>query len=127
MLRPYSPFYNRTTRAYVVSFGDLFNEIYIQKAEQDGTVRNTIKVPISFSKKERYLTRLLSPEAKNMEGDEDNTNVQIILPRMGFDLVDIQYDANRKVNGMNRQTQATTQDPTNSTVQTRRAGTPRLS
>lgn len=124
MLTPYSPFYNTTTRAYVVSFGDLFNQIYIQKKETSGTVRNTILVPISFSKKERYLTRILSPEAPNMEGDEDTTNIQIILPRIGFDLVDIQYDSQRKVNGLNRVAQGATQDPTNSSVLTRRAGTP---
>ena len=97
-------FYHDTIRKYVILFGTVFNDVYIQKSDGgvDTPVR-TYKVPISYGPKEKYLTRLLQ--------DPDlNKPVAIQLPRMAFELTDISYAAERKLPTINR---VAVQDPTN--------------
>ena len=85
-----APFYNRLLRKYVVAFGTLFNNITMVRYATDGiTEKDRVKVPIAYAPKEKYISTIAQ--------DPDlNRNTQVILPRMAFEMVGIQYDPMRK-------------------------------
>jgi hypothetical protein len=88
----FTTFYHGTIRKVVTAFGTLFNNIYIQR--NDGISTKKIKVPLVYSPKEKFVHRL------NL--DVDKTMVQTMLPRMGFSISNINYDAERKKNSTNK-------------------------
>ncbi len=88
----FTTFYHGTIRKMVTAFGTLFNNIYIQRT--DSGVTKKIKVPLIYSPKEKFVHRL------NL--DVDKTMVQTILPRMGFSITGMNYDAERKKNSLNK-------------------------
>jgi hypothetical protein len=90
------PFYNRTIRKVVVAFGTMFNEIFLQRFNRDGTVRREIiKVPLSYGSKEKYLTRITA--------DPNLTkSVSTVVPRIAFDMTGIAYDNSRKQASLTR-------------------------
>jgi len=85
-------FYHGTIRKLVTAFGTLFNNIYIVR--NDGVTTKKIKVPLIYSPKEKFVHRL------NL--DVDKTMIQTVLPRMGFAITGISYDAERKKNSLNK-------------------------
>ena len=87
----FSNFYNGSIRKMVVAFGSLFNQIKIDKAESGGIKQ--ILVPISYSSKEKYLSRISADLA---------SPVQVTLPRMGFEITGFVYDGTRKRNTLSR-------------------------
>jgi len=94
MLNSY--FYYQLTRKYVTLFGNLFNDIsLIRKNSTTGTEIERIKIPIIYAPKEKYFSRLKNDE--NLDKP-----VQIILPRMSFEMTGIAYDATRKQNTLYR-------------------------
>lgn len=84
-----SPFYHRTIRKHVVLFGALFNDIFIVRETSTGINREHIKVPIAYSPKEKFITRLNQDPALTK-------SIQTTLPRMSFQLLSFEYDATRK-------------------------------
>jgi hypothetical protein len=87
-------FYHDTIRKYVILFGTLFNDVYIRK--DNGTeVTQNIKVPISYGPKQKFIVRLTQDPSLTKP-------VAIQLPRMGFELVSIDYAAERKLPTINR-------------------------
>lgn len=87
-------FHHDTIKKYVIYFGTLFNDVYIRKTDGTNTTQN-IKVPISYGPKEKFLTRLTQ--------DPNFTRpVAIQLPRMGFELIDLNYAPERKLPTINR-------------------------
>lgn len=82
-------FYFSLIRSYVIFFGSLFNDIYINRNNSNNEVIQTLKVPISYGPKEKMLTRV-----------ESDLTLQkpfaIILPRLSFELLTLKYDASRK-------------------------------
>jgi hypothetical protein len=88
----FSTFYHATTRKLVTAFGTLFNNIYIERTDEGATKK--IKVPLIYSPKEKFIHRL------NL--DIDKTMIQTVLPRMGFSITGISYDAERKKNSLNK-------------------------
>ena len=87
-------YYHQLTRKAVVLFGRLFDDIsIIRKNDQTGAEVNRFVVPIIYSPKEKMVTRIFS--------DPDLTRqLQAILPRMGFEISGINYDASRKQNSL---------------------------
>jgi hypothetical protein len=82
-------------RKYVILFGTLFNNIYINRDTKTGEVIQTIKVPLSYGPKEKFLSRL--------EGDPNlDRQVAIVLPRMAFEMTTFQYAPERKINRLNK-------------------------
>ncbi len=82
-------FYNQTTRQMVNLFGTIFNNITILKSSKDKTVEySRIVVPIRYAPKENYMSR--------MNGETQSQPVQITLPTMSFDLVDMNYTSERQ-------------------------------
>lgn len=93
-------FHHDTIRKYVILFGTLFNSVYIVKSNGVATTQ-TIKVPISYGPKQKFLTRLT--QDPNLDRP-----VSIQLPRMGFEMTKISYAGDRKLPTINR---ISVQDP----------------
>jgi hypothetical protein len=90
-----STFHHNTLRKYVVLFGTVFNNIYVTRQNAIGETIQTLKVPLSYGPKEKYLARL--------DGNPDlNNKVAITVPRIAFEMTSFQYDADRKLNSLNR-------------------------
>ena len=53
------PFYFNLIRKYVITFGTLFNNIYITKDNTAGSMVSRIKIPIMFAPKEKSLARVI--------------------------------------------------------------------
>lgn len=92
-------YYHERIRKSVALFGKLFNDVYIMRKDANGNGINTIKVPLAYAPKRKYMERLL----ENPDLTQD-TKVAVKLPRMSFEIVSMGYDATRqlaKVNNFN--------------------------
>ncbi len=78
-------FYWGTIRKAVVAFGNMFNNITIDRKDANGSIIQTIKVPLSYSPKQKFLTKI------RQHPNVDNQNLQVIVPRMGFEMVSLDY------------------------------------
>ena len=84
-------FYHETIRNVIVAFGTMFNNIQIVRKNNSGTVIQTMKVPLAYGPKQKFLTRL----------DQDpslSSATAITLPRLGFEIGNLSYDPIRKMN-----------------------------
>jgi len=81
--------YNEIFKKTVVGFGTLFNNIELHKKDANGNVVSIIKVPFSYSGKQKFLARL-------QQNPELNKKFEIGVPRMAFELTGISYDPSRK-------------------------------
>jgi hypothetical protein len=84
-------FYHEIIRRTVISFGTLFNEIYIKHKDSDGNNISEIKVPLAYGPMQKFLARL-------QQQAELNKPIAMTLPRLSFEMTSIQYDASRKAN-----------------------------
>lgn len=84
-------FYNEATRNVVVAFGTLFNRVQIAKKDSSGNVTQTMKVPLAYGPKQKWLSRL-------QEDPNLSKKVAVTLPRLGFEISGIEYDTARKLN-----------------------------
>ena len=90
-----STWYNGTLRKYIILFGTLFNNVYINRQLNSGQIAQTIKVPLTYSPKEKMLARL--------KGDPNlNRPVAMTLPVMSFEILGMEYDPTRKLNTINK-------------------------
>tara|TARA_B100000029_G_scaffold496241_1_gene562274 strand:- start:473 stop:1528 length:1056 start_codon:yes stop_codon:yes gene_type:complete len=85
-------FYNKNIRNIVILFGTIFNDITIKRVNSNGTIQNTLKVPIAYGPAQKYLTRL---EQGNIVGDIEALGM--VLPRMSFEITSMTYDPTRKL------------------------------
>ena len=90
-----SHFYHGLIRKYVVLFGSLFNDIYIDRVDASGVSQRTIKVPLQYGPKERYLTRY-------QQNPDLLREVSMVFPRMSFEITGVSYDPDRKLNSIGR-------------------------
>jgi len=84
-------FYHETMRKCVVGFGTLFNDIHITRKDSSGNIIQSMKVPLAYGAKQKFLTRLT-------EDPSLTKSVAITLPRIGFEIGQIAYDSTRKLN-----------------------------
>ena len=84
-------FYWGTVRKAIVAFGNMFNNITIQREDANGNMVQLQKVPLSYSPKQKFLTKI------RQQPNVDVQNVQVLLPRMGFEMISLEYDPNRKI------------------------------
>jgi hypothetical protein len=84
-------FYWSTIRRSVVAFGNMFNNIDIDRRDANGNVIQLLRVPLSYAPKQKFLARIAALPTV------EERNVQINLPRMSFEMLGLQYDFNRKV------------------------------
>ena len=88
-------FYHETMRKVVVAFGTIFNNINIVRTNSSGAVTQSMKVPLAYGPKQKFLTRL-------REDPNLNKKVALTLPRIGFEISGISYDASRKLNSIQK-------------------------
>jgi hypothetical protein len=82
-------YYHQIIRKTIVSFGTLFNEIYIKHKNNDDDIISDMRVPLGYGPTQKFL-------AKIQQQEQLNKPVAITLPRMSFEMTSIQYDATRK-------------------------------
>lgn len=84
-------FYNETIRKVVIAFGTMFNDIHLVRKDNSGTIIQTMKVPLAYGPRQKFLVRLRE--------DADLTKqVAVTLPRLGFEITGLSYDPARKLN-----------------------------
>ena len=86
-----STFYHETIRKCVIGFGTLFNDIHITRKDSSGNTVQSMKVPLAYGPKQKFLVRL-------REDPSISKSVAITLPRIGFEIGTIAYDSTRKLN-----------------------------
>ena len=84
-------FYHETVRKIIVSFGTMFNKINLVRKDSSGSITQSMKVPLAYGPKEKFLARL------RQDADLSKT-VAITLPRLGFEIKNLSYDPTRKLN-----------------------------
>ena len=88
-------FYHESIRKVIVSFGTMFNNINLVRKDNSGNINQSMKVPLAYGPREKFLVRL--------NEDADLTKqVAITLPRIGFEIQNLEYDAGRKLNRVQR-------------------------
>ena len=88
-------FYHKQIRNTVIAFGTIFNNINIKRTDSSGNPIQTIRVPLSYAPKEKFIARLDQNSDLNFG---DDSSVAITLSRMSFDITGYSYDATRKLN-----------------------------
>jgi hypothetical protein len=84
-------FYNESMRRMTIGFGQIFNNIQIKRKNDAGKIIQTIRVPLAYGPKEKFLVRL------DQQSSLSNREFAITLPRMGFEISSIAYDPTRKL------------------------------
>jgi hypothetical protein len=82
-------FYHGSARKLIVAFGSVFNNLHVQREQQDGTIKD-IKVPLIYESQKKYMAQLT----------KDPTNRQV--PRAGFIMNGMTMDLGRGQNQMNQ-------------------------
>ena len=73
----------------------MFNNINLVRKDNSGNISQSMKVPLAYGPREKFLVRL--------NEDADLTKqVAITLPRIGFEIQNLEYDSARKLNRVQR-------------------------
>lgn len=88
-------FYHSHMRDYITAFGALFTDIQVVRANALGEEISRENVPLTFSKKNKYVTRLVQDAALGAKS-------AIKLPRLAFEYTDITYAPERKITSKRR-------------------------
>ena len=88
-------YYFGTIRKYIILFGTLFNDIFIDRVDKNGNLLKTIKVPVNYGPRERYLTRL-------EQNPDLLRQIDMLLPRIAFEITNIRYAEERKLNSIGK-------------------------
>lgn len=72
-------------------FGNIFNDLTVERYDSNGNRIQTIQVPIAYGPKQRFIERVLR--------DQNFSNpISTVLPRLGFEMSGISYAPQRKLN-----------------------------
>ena len=100
-------FYNQSLRRLTIAFGQIFNNVIVQTKSSTGAVTKRMRVPLAYAPKEKFIQRL--DQQANL--DKGRT-FAITLPRMGFELTGLKYDATRKLNKLQKTVRVRSSDST---------------
>ena len=84
-------FYNESMRRMTIGFGQIFNNIQIKRKDSSGNVVQSIRVPLAYAPKEKFLARL------DQQANLSEREFSVTLPRMSFEISGISYDPSRKL------------------------------
>lgn len=96
----FETFYNETIRNTVIAFGSLFNEIYVIRKDSGGNETSRFKVPVTYGPKEKFI-RILD-EYSQLKSLDNPRDISTIIPRIGFSIETLSYDAERKRNTLSK-------------------------
>ena len=105
-------FYHSHIRKAIIAFGTIFNNINIERKNSAGAIAQTLRVPLAYSTKQKFITRINRVPDSTTRGE-----VAMTLPRMGFEIDGIQYDPTRKTTAIQKNKAVGVGDDTN-TVRT---------
>ena len=88
-------FFHETISKTIVGFGALFSKLKVIRRDSTGAISQKLNVPITYAPKENMLVRL------RQDPDLD-TQVQVTLPRLAFEITSYSYDAARVANRNNK-------------------------
>lgn len=94
-----------TTRKAIVAFGNLFNDIYIVRRDAAGNVAQRFKVPLAYAPRQKMIARI------EQQPNLDDAQSLVILPRMSFEILGLQYDPARKVSPIQSNRAILSNDP----------------
>ena len=84
-------FYHGSARKLIVAFGSVFNNIHVQRKDDNGTLIKDIKVPLAYESQKKYMAKLIKDPKKTRS-----------VPRMGFIMDGLAIDMSRASNQMNQ-------------------------
>jgi len=84
-------FYHEHTKRAVAVFGTLFNNLKVTKRDSAGNILSTIKVPLSYGPRQKFLARIAD------EAHLNDPKLAIRLPRMSFEIIAFTYDSDTKL------------------------------
>lgn len=87
--------YHSAIRKYIIMFGNMFNDIDVVRFNNAGNAVQTIRVPIAYGPKEKFLARL-------RQDPDMNADIATTLPRLSFEITGFNYDPARQMNKQNR-------------------------
>jgi hypothetical protein len=88
-------FYHGTIRKVVVAFASMFNDIYVSRKDENGVETERFKVPVAYGPQQKFLRRL---DRIGESFDTNQIRLETYLPRIGFEITNLQYDSARKLN-----------------------------
>lgn len=97
---------HNTIRKYIILFGTLFDNMYINRENSAGATVQTLKIPLSYGPKDKYLARIDMDVGRNSSAL--NQPIATVLPRMAFEMVTMSYAPDRKMNTINKIHKVTT-------------------
>jgi len=100
-----NPYYWGTIRKIVIAFGTVFTDIHIVRTNKNGDPVQTILVPCEFGPKEKWMVR----NVQNPTPGQDDP-VEMVLPRMSYEINGFTYDSNRKLTSTGRTVKTITDD-----------------
>jgi hypothetical protein len=86
-------YYNESIRKLVLTFGSIFESVYVIRFNTDGSEKEKIRVPLAYGSKEKFIARLVQESSLSK-----NSRVEVVLPRLGFEMTTMVYDPSRKLN-----------------------------
>jgi len=87
--------YHSAIRKYIIMFGNMFNDIDVVRFNNAGDAVQTLRVPIAYGPKEKFLARL-------RQDPDISPSVSTTLPRLSFEITGFNYDPARQMNKQNR-------------------------
>jgi hypothetical protein len=82
-------YYHEIIRKTIISFGTLFNNIYIRHKDKNDEIIDETKVSLAYGPIQKFI-------AKIQQQEDLAKPIGITLPRMSFEMVSISYDSTRK-------------------------------
>ncbi len=101
-------FYHSHIRKAIIAFGTIFNDINIERKNSAGAIAQSMRVPLAYSTKQKFLTRIARVPDATTRGE-----VALTLPRMGFEIIGLNYDPARKTQVINKNKAVGTGDDVN--------------
>lgn len=98
-------FFHDTIKKMVVSFGALFTDIIVQRRDKAGVLVKEILVPISYSNRDKFITRL--KQNPILEAG----NVSVVLPRLAYSMTSLIPAAERRLPVRNYNLKSSSVDP----------------
>lgn len=88
-----TPYYFSTIRNLTAAFGSLFDNIHVMRYNTDGSLAKNILCPLAYSPADKTIIML---QQRNPSIQNDNVDIKISLPRIGYELTGMAYDSTRK-------------------------------
>ena len=86
---------HQVTKKYIIMFGNMFNDMTIQRFDSSNNLTQQLTVPIAYGPKEKFLAKI----SADPKGEK---TLAIQLPRMSFEMTNMVYDPSRTLNKLKR-------------------------